>query len=156
MSSANPSVLAFVRSAPDRPDRGPVNPVLCVHNLSRMAQPAELHVERWDGRQPIELLGRVAFPLIGTDPYPVTARALRIALLRTGLTRPSPARRPQPVSATGTRTASSSAACSGFTMLISTPVPSSKPATVVSFGTTWTCQWYGSGARYGAEWKTRL
>jgi maltose alpha-D-glucosyltransferase/alpha-amylase len=70
--SANPSVLAFVRSAPDRPDRGPVNPVLCVHNLSRLAQPAELHVEHWAGRQPIELLGRVAFPLIGTGPYPAT------------------------------------------------------------------------------------
>ena len=70
--SANPSVLAFVRSAPDRADRGPINPVLCVHNLSRLAQPAELHIERWVGRQPIELLGRVAFPLIGTDPYPVT------------------------------------------------------------------------------------
>ena len=58
--------------------------------------------------------------------------------------------------ATGSGAASSSAACSGFTMLIRTPVPSSNPATVVSFGTTWTCQWYGSGARYGAEWKTRL
>jgi maltose alpha-D-glucosyltransferase/alpha-amylase len=53
---------------PDPSRRGPVNPVLCVHNLSRLAQPAELHVERWVGRQPIELLGRVAFPLIGTDP----------------------------------------------------------------------------------------
>jgi maltose alpha-D-glucosyltransferase / alpha-amylase len=72
VSSANPSVLAFVRSAPDRADRGPINPVLCVHNLSRLSQPAELHIERWVGRQPIELLGRVAFPLIGTDPYPVT------------------------------------------------------------------------------------
>jgi maltose alpha-D-glucosyltransferase/alpha-amylase len=72
IASANPAVLAFVRSAPDRPDRGPVNPVLCVHNLSRLGQPAELHVGRWVGRQPIELLGRVAFPLIGTDPYPVT------------------------------------------------------------------------------------
>ena len=58
--------------APTSPSRGPVNPVLCVHNLSRLAQPAELHVERWVGRQPIELLGRVAFPLIGADPYPVT------------------------------------------------------------------------------------
>ncbi len=75
VSSANPSVLAFVRYALDRPDKGPVNPVLCVHNLSRLAQPAELHVERWVGRQPIELLGRVAFPLIGTAPYPVTLTA---------------------------------------------------------------------------------
>jgi maltose alpha-D-glucosyltransferase/alpha-amylase len=72
ISSANPSVLAFVRSSSDHPERGPVNPVLCVHNLSRLAQPAELHVERWIGRQPIELLGRVAFPLIGAHPYPAT------------------------------------------------------------------------------------
>jgi maltose alpha-D-glucosyltransferase/alpha-amylase len=72
VSSANPAVLAFVRSTPDRADRGPINPVLCVHNLSRLAQPAEIHVERWSGRQPIELLGRVAFPLIGAEPYPVT------------------------------------------------------------------------------------
>jgi maltose alpha-D-glucosyltransferase/alpha-amylase len=68
--SANPSVLAYTRSAQDPSE--PVNPVLCVHNLSRLAQPAELHVDRWSGRQPIELLGRVAFPLIGEGPYPVT------------------------------------------------------------------------------------
>ncbi len=72
VSSANPSVLSFVRSAPDRPSQGPVNPVLCVHNLSKLAQPAEIHAERWVGRQPIELLGRVAFPLIGSEPYRVT------------------------------------------------------------------------------------
>ncbi len=74
VSSANPSVLAFVRSDRRAPDgeRGTGNPVLCVHNLSRMAQPAALDVEEWVGRQPIELLGRVAFPLIGIEPYPVT------------------------------------------------------------------------------------
>jgi maltose alpha-D-glucosyltransferase/alpha-amylase len=66
------NVEAFVRSEPAHRNRGPVNPVLCVHNLSRLAQPAELHVEHWVGRQPIELLGRVAFPLIGSEPYPVT------------------------------------------------------------------------------------
>ena len=48
------------------------NPVLCVHNLSRSAQPADLDVAEWAGRQPVELLGRVAFPLIGSEPYPVT------------------------------------------------------------------------------------
>ncbi len=68
--SANPSVLAYIRSA--REEAETVNPVLCVHNLSRLAQPAELHVERWAGSQPIELLGRVAFPLVGEGPYPVT------------------------------------------------------------------------------------
>ena len=48
------------------------HPVLCVHNLSRTAQPADLDVAEWAGHQPVELLGRVAFPLIGKDPYPVT------------------------------------------------------------------------------------
>ncbi len=65
---SNPSVLAFVRS--ERGTEG--NPVLCIHNLSRFAQPAELHMGHWHGLQPVELLGRVPFPLVGIDPYPVT------------------------------------------------------------------------------------
>jgi maltose alpha-D-glucosyltransferase/alpha-amylase len=65
---SNPSVLAFVRT--ERASEG--NPVLCIHNLSRFAQPAELHMGRWHGLQPVELLGRVPFPLVGIDPYPVT------------------------------------------------------------------------------------
>jgi maltose alpha-D-glucosyltransferase/alpha-amylase len=74
VTSANPSVLAFVRA--DRRETGTgrevANPVLCVHNLSRMAQPATVDAAEWSGRQPVELLGRVAFPLIGSEPYPVT------------------------------------------------------------------------------------
>ena len=46
--------------------------VLCVHNLSRFAQPAELHLGGWAGRTPMEVLGRVPFPTIGEDPYMVT------------------------------------------------------------------------------------
>ena len=65
---SNPSVLAFVRT--ERGTDG--NPVLCIHNLSRFAQPAELHMGHWHGLQPVELLGRVPFPLVGIDPYPVT------------------------------------------------------------------------------------
>ena len=65
---ANPSVLAYVRSEPG----GTGSPVLCVHNLSRFAQPAELHLGRWDGCQLVELLGRVPFPVMGAEPYPVT------------------------------------------------------------------------------------
>ena len=68
LSCSNPSVLAYVRSEPD----GAGSPVLCVHNLSRFAQPAELHLGRWDGRRLVELLGRVPFPVVGTEPYPVT------------------------------------------------------------------------------------
>ncbi len=93
---ANPSILVFVRSAgagdavatgdatasghavgpgdagdPAGPD-GPRHPVLCVHNLSRFSQPAELHLGRWAGARPIELLGRVPFPVVGPHAYPVT------------------------------------------------------------------------------------
>jgi maltose alpha-D-glucosyltransferase/alpha-amylase len=68
LACSNPAVLGFVRYD----DRAVANPMLCVHNLSRFAQPAELHLGRWAGRQPVEVLGRVPFPPVGTDPYPVT------------------------------------------------------------------------------------
>ncbi|MEO7837469.1 MAG: maltose alpha-D-glucosyltransferase, partial [Acidimicrobiales bacterium] len=61
----NPSVLAYVRQEGD--DR-----VLCVNNLSRFAQPAELPLQRYAGATPIELLGRVPFPRVGELPYFVT------------------------------------------------------------------------------------
>jgi maltose alpha-D-glucosyltransferase/alpha-amylase len=46
--------------------------LLCVSNLSRFAQPAELSLGRWEGRTPIELLGRVPFPKITSSPYSIT------------------------------------------------------------------------------------
>jgi maltose alpha-D-glucosyltransferase/alpha-amylase len=93
---ANPSILAYVRSpqpeSSDGPSRGrrsgrvgrarssrgvalgdaTQNPVLCVHNLSRFAQPAELDLARWANRVPIELLGRIPFPPVGSGTYSVT------------------------------------------------------------------------------------
>ncbi|MDQ3569067.1 MAG: maltose alpha-D-glucosyltransferase [Actinomycetota bacterium] len=63
--SENPSVLAYVRQ------QG-TDIVLCVYNLSRFAQPAELPLQRFDGKVPIELLGRVPFPRIGELAYFVT------------------------------------------------------------------------------------
>ncbi len=87
---ANPSILAYVRSPqPEvnpgarprrsgrsrrgaRPGTGGDNPVLCVHNLSRFAQPAELDLARWANRSPIELLGRIPFPPVGSGSYSVT------------------------------------------------------------------------------------
>jgi maltose alpha-D-glucosyltransferase/alpha-amylase len=75
---ANPSVLAYVRvpasyghqgapesasEAPEGPG-DPESPMLCVHNLSRFAQPAWLDLVRWAGRTPVELLGRVPFPAV--------------------------------------------------------------------------------------------
>jgi len=87
----NPSVLAYVRRARDSAPgadeapgataaRGPAESpdpagspaVLCVSNLSRFAQPAELSLGRWEGCTPIELLGRVPFPRVTSAPYSVT------------------------------------------------------------------------------------
>ena len=45
--------------------------VLCVHNLSRFAQPALVDLAAWQGRRPVEVLGRVPFPVVGTEPYPL-------------------------------------------------------------------------------------
>jgi maltose alpha-D-glucosyltransferase/alpha-amylase len=61
----NPSVLAYLRS-------GEGTTVLCVNNLSRFAQPVELPLARFEGSQPVELMGRVPFPRIGSLPYLLT------------------------------------------------------------------------------------
>lgn len=60
----NPSVFAFVRSSPREE-------ILCVNNLSRFPQPVSLELERFCGRVPVELGGRVPFPRIGSDSYPL-------------------------------------------------------------------------------------
>ncbi|MGZ8475220.1 MAG: alpha-glucosidase C-terminal domain-containing protein, partial [Candidatus Limnocylindria bacterium] len=46
--------------------------VLCVANLSRFAQYVELDLRRFDGRVPVELVGRVHFPRIGELSYLLT------------------------------------------------------------------------------------
>jgi maltose alpha-D-glucosyltransferase/alpha-amylase len=61
----NPAVLAYLRRLGD-------DTVICVSNLSRSAQPAQLLLPSCAGGQPVELLGRVPFPAIGDDPYLVT------------------------------------------------------------------------------------
>jgi maltose alpha-D-glucosyltransferase/alpha-amylase len=66
---ANPSVLAFVRIPEEEEE---ANPVLCVNNLSRFAQPGWLELSRWAGSSPVELLGRVPFPPVGEGSYGVT------------------------------------------------------------------------------------
>ncbi|MHB8294963.1 MAG: maltose alpha-D-glucosyltransferase [Acidimicrobiales bacterium] len=86
LATENPSVLAFVRAlpAPEEPAvQGPVaerphqeerseDTVLCVNNLSRFAQPVELQLGRWSGKVPVELLGRVRFPVVSEGPYFLT------------------------------------------------------------------------------------
>jgi maltose alpha-D-glucosyltransferase/alpha-amylase len=72
ISTENPSVLAYIRAASEEPDGALNDVVLCVCNLSRLAQPAELPLQRYQGKVPIELIGRVPFPRIGELPYFVT------------------------------------------------------------------------------------
>ncbi len=46
--------------------------LLCVVNLSRFVQFAELDLSEFDGFQPVELIGEIRFPNIGTLPYFLT------------------------------------------------------------------------------------
>jgi maltose alpha-D-glucosyltransferase/alpha-amylase len=62
---SNRKVLAYVREDGDEI-------VLCVANLSRFAQPAQLDLSEYDGMVPVEMLGYVEFPAIGKTPYAVT------------------------------------------------------------------------------------
>ncbi|SPJ24923.1 maltose alpha-D-glucosyltransferase [Palleronia abyssalis] len=62
---ANRKVLAYLR-------RTETETVLCVANLSRQAQAAEIDLRDFDGRVPIEMTGQSAFPPIGALPYLLT------------------------------------------------------------------------------------
>jgi maltose alpha-D-glucosyltransferase/alpha-amylase len=62
---ANRAVLAYVRQHGSET-------ILCVANLSRSAQAAELDLAPWRGRVPLEMLGRTRFPRIGDQPFVVT------------------------------------------------------------------------------------
>jgi maltose alpha-D-glucosyltransferase / alpha-amylase len=62
---ANRAVLVYVRHYESEV-------VICVANLSRSAQAAEIDLSPWRGRIPFELLGRTNFPRIGEGPYIIT------------------------------------------------------------------------------------
>jgi maltose alpha-D-glucosyltransferase/alpha-amylase len=61
----NRAVLAYVRQYHDEI-------ILCVANLSRSAQATELDLSAFQGRVPLEMLGRTRFPAIGELPYMIT------------------------------------------------------------------------------------
>jgi maltose alpha-D-glucosyltransferase/alpha-amylase len=65
LSPANRKVVAYVRRYRD-------DVVLCVANLSRTVQPAELDLSAFAGLIPVEMLGYTEFPAIGTAPYFLT------------------------------------------------------------------------------------
>src|SRR6185503_1316066 len=63
LGGANPAVFAFLRE-----HRGET--LLCVHNLSRHPQAAELRLgPRFEGRVPVETSGNTPFPVVGPRPY---------------------------------------------------------------------------------------
>jgi maltose alpha-D-glucosyltransferase/alpha-amylase len=65
VEATNPSILGFLRSSEGET-------ILCVNNLSRFSQPVELDLRQFAGATPVELVGRVPFPRIGSQPYPFT------------------------------------------------------------------------------------
>src|SRR6266849_126622 len=62
---ANRTVLAYVREYEN-------DTILCVANLSRSAQAAEIDLSPWKGRVPLEIMGQEPFPPIGKLPYLLT------------------------------------------------------------------------------------
>jgi maltose alpha-D-glucosyltransferase/alpha-amylase len=64
----NRKVLAYVREHEG-------DAILCVANVSRVAQPVELELGAWKGRVPVEMLGRNSFPPIADLPYTLTLPA---------------------------------------------------------------------------------
>jgi hypothetical protein len=66
LGGANPAVFAFLREHAGQT-------LLCVYNLSRHPQAAELRLgPRFDGRVPVELSGNTPFPVVGPRPYVLT------------------------------------------------------------------------------------
>jgi maltose alpha-D-glucosyltransferase/alpha-amylase len=58
----NRHVLAFLRSLDDET-------ILVVANLSRFPQPVELDLSDYEGRRPVEMFGRIEFPVVARAPY---------------------------------------------------------------------------------------
>jgi len=65
LSPDNEQVLAYLRE-------GEGETILIVANLSHHAQFVELDLDRFAGLQPIEMLGRTEFPIIGDHGYPLS------------------------------------------------------------------------------------
>ncbi len=61
----NPAIFAYIRQENE-------DIILCVNNLSPRAQAVELDLGGYEGKYPIEMLGRERFPSIGELPYLLT------------------------------------------------------------------------------------
>ncbi|HEX6210766.1 MAG TPA: maltose alpha-D-glucosyltransferase [Methylomirabilota bacterium] len=65
LEPSNRKILAYVRQYGDET-------ILCLANLARYAQPAELDLREFAGLTPMELVGNTPFPPIGELPYFLT------------------------------------------------------------------------------------
>ncbi len=65
LNPQNRKVLAYTRSLGD-------DLILCVANLSRFGQAAELDLSAFAGMRPVEMFGYSEFPEIGREPYRLT------------------------------------------------------------------------------------
>src|SRR4029453_7730943 len=99
VSPHNRKILAYIREYQGET-------ILCVANLARTAQPAELDLREWNGRVPIEMVGSTEFPRIGELPYFLTLAPygfywfqLAEAPAPPGVGGPAPGSAPKPPSA---------------------------------------------------------
>jgi maltose alpha-D-glucosyltransferase/alpha-amylase len=70
LAPANRRILAYIREYTD--ENGRSETILCVANVSRVAQAVELELSAYNGYVPVEMLGGSAFPPIGQLSYLLT------------------------------------------------------------------------------------
>ena len=70
LAPSNRRIIAYLREYQDAD--GHQETILCVANLSRAAQAAELELADYDGRVPVEMVGGTSFPPIGQLHYLLT------------------------------------------------------------------------------------
>jgi maltose alpha-D-glucosyltransferase/alpha-amylase len=141
----NRKVLAYIRDytgpAGDGDTDGHSETVLCVANLSRFAQPVQLDLSKFAGRQAVEMLGYVPFPPIDKTPYAITLAPYSFFWLEL---QPAPARPiPEPTPETSASTPTTIAAILSESLIASeqTLLGSILPAYIA-------CQrWFGGKSR---------
>ena len=83
LKPGNRKILAYLREYGD-------DTILCVANLSRSAQPAELNLAAYKGRVPVEMLGKTTFPPVGELPYFLTLAGYGFYWFRLSTDAPAP------------------------------------------------------------------
>jgi maltose alpha-D-glucosyltransferase/alpha-amylase len=83
LDPGNRKVLAYLREYDG-------SAILCVANLSRVAQAVELDLSRFEKRVPVEIMGNSAFPPIGKLPYLLTLPGCGYYAFRLAADAPAP------------------------------------------------------------------